>query len=42
MLAILGAAGAGKSTLIHLFLGFMNRQKEPFILDDKNVQDLPL
>ncbi len=41
MLAILGAAGAGKSTLIHLIPGLYEPTEGTIFLDDKNVQDLP-
>ena len=41
MLAILGAAGAGKSTLIHLIPGLYEPTEGTIFLDGKNVQDLP-
>ncbi|MBS4177821.1 ABC transporter ATP-binding protein [Lederbergia citrea] len=42
MLAILGAAGSGKSTLIHLIPGLYEPTRGTVSLDGKNVLDLPL
>ncbi|CAM4242202.1 ABC transporter ATP-binding protein [Lederbergia lenta] len=41
-LAILGAAGAGKSTLIQLIPGLYEATEGTVLLDGKNVLDLPL